>query len=122
MNLWVDCDDTLVIYHDTVTKTHPYGDHYGTPWHANEPLIVGIRAFRRIYPKALIVIWSGGGLLYAKTWMDRLLPGLEAVAFGKNPQISSLIKADDIVVDDYVDFKCPAKVYGPHEWPEKEGL
>jgi hypothetical protein len=122
MNLWVDCDDTLVIYHDTANKTHPYGDYYGTPWHANEPLIAGIRAFRMIYPDAMIVIWSGGGAEYARTWRDRLVPDVDAHGFGKNPAMATLIKAGDIVVDDYVDFKCPAKVYGPHEWPETEGL
>jgi hypothetical protein len=122
MNLWVDVDDTLVIYDDDGKMTHPAGIHYGTAWKVNEPLLAGIRAFRMIYPDAMIVLWSGGGVDYARTWRDRLLADVDAHAFGKNPQIASLIKEDDIVVDDYVDFKCPARVYGPHEWPLKEGL
>lgn len=122
MNLWVDVDDTLVIYGDTANLTHPYGSYHGTPWTANEPLLAGIKAFRRIYPDAMIVVWSGGGAQYAKEWVERLLPDTEVFAFGKNPVTATLIKERDIVVDDYVDFECPAKVYGPHEWPLKEGL
>ncbi len=120
MTLWVDVDDTLVIYDDTESVTHPYGTYNGTPWTANEPLLAGIRKFLEDQPNSLVVIWSGGGILYANEWRTRLLPGLDVSSLGKNPQTASLIRPGDIVVDDYVDFRCPVKVYGPHEWPERK--
>ncbi len=50
--LFVDCDDTLVLYEDPVTKVldsdmesspHPYGYRYGQPYRVNAALVKSIR-------------------------------------------------------------------------------
>lgn len=117
--LFIDCDDTLVKYQDSSNQTqHPYGYYMGTPWNPNEPLIDAIRQFRKDNPHSLIVVWSGGGREYAQLWIDRLLPGLGIVGLGKSREVAeTMIRAQDIVVDDVVDFPCVASVYEPDEWP-----
>ena len=65
MRLFVDCDDTLVLY-DAKGEVHPYGFVRDEPYRWNQSLKNFIFAFREKYEDALIVIWSGGGAQYAQ--------------------------------------------------------
>ena len=100
IRLFVDCDDTLILYKDTQHKIHPYGAEYGLAWTANEVLIKYIERFRESFPEALITIWSGGGKEYAQKWIDRLLPDVCAISMTKGREAFMLIKTGDIVIDD----------------------
>lgn len=118
--LFVDVDDTLVIYEDPATEgqPHPYGVYMRIPWHPNIALVAGVRDFRRLYPHALIVIWSSGGQEYATLCADLLFPGLDVTPLAKVRREFGLVRPDDIVVDDMAEsLRIPAPVLKPDEWP-----
>ena len=119
INLWIDIDDSLVLYQNHDNKKHPFGIYMGDPWEPNTRLINGIKNFAQNNPNSLIVIWSGGGKDYAQMWKDKLLPDIEATAMSKNPLAFELVKSDDIVVDDAADDirGITAKILKPNEWP-----
>ncbi len=117
--LFVDVDDTLLLFDKS--GPNPYGYYYGTPYTINEALVQGIRDFRTEYPKALIIVWSGGGSDYAKE-VGTLL-GLDSVVSryeSKEPSTLGLIDSDSIVVDDMknLDILCK-RTHDPFSWPIK---
>ena len=111
--LFVDCDDTLIIYDDEDEVKHPYGYIKGYPYRLNEPLIRYIKWFAEEYPEELIVIWSGGGGDYARTIVERVLPDVDVVTMIKDATTYPLVRADDIVVDDQ-DLPLPNKIHRPN--------
>lgn len=114
MRLFVDVDDTLVLYQRP--GPNPYGVYAGTPWEPNIRLIEGVKQFAKDNPEALIVVWSGGGRAYAIEWADRL--GLGDIADGllKDSSTMHLITEEDIVIDD-MDLG-GRRTHNPYEWPE----
>ncbi|KKL05781.1 hypothetical protein LCGC14_2219230 [marine sediment metagenome] len=58
MRLFVDCDDTLILY-DSEGEVHPYGFVRDEPYRINDTLVAFVKAFYAKYPNALITIWSG---------------------------------------------------------------
>ncbi len=109
-----DCDDTLVLYQNMHEK-NPYGFYYDQPFLLNERLADGIKAIAVNDPEAMIVIWSGGGMDYARMWKDKFdLPG---VSLTKDISTFHLIEEDSIVVDD--DSLGGRRTHGPHDWPEE---
>ena len=118
--LFVDIDDTLVKWLPRSSNASPTGHYMGDSWVANEPLIRGIRQFREDNPDTMIVVWSSGGKEYARSWVNRLFSGelLAILSVDKTPEIARvLVRPQDIVVDDVVDFPCSATIYKPDEWP-----
>ena len=113
--LFVDCDDTLILYDSADDPIHPYGVTRGEPYTYNRPLVNSIRAFIRDHPYALVVVWSGGGASYARTIADIALPGMNVVAMMKDETTFDLVRPHDIVIDD-MDIRIPAKVFRPDEW------
>ena len=59
--LFVDCDDTLVLWPDDALDT-------GTSWELNLDLIHSIGCFLDTHPEYFLVVWSGGGVDYAERW------------------------------------------------------
>ncbi len=100
--LFVDCDDTLIIYDnpDSSEGQHAYGYLQGYPWHPNEKLVSYIKWFAAEYPRTLIVIWSGGGGDYARTIANRILGDLEVATMIKDDTTYDLVRPNDIVFDD----------------------
>jgi len=98
MSLFVDIDDTLVLY--DLDTPNPCEIYDGTKYEINTKLVRNIMSFYSDNPETLIVIWSGGGREYVKGWVNKL--GLEdmAVALSKDRDTLSLIKDGDIVIDD----------------------
>ena len=136
MRLFVDCDDTLIMY-DTkphedgchqegcvecgYTETHPYGVLRGQPFRLNESLIEYIKAFRGKYPASLIIIWSGGGKEYAQHIANVAgLDDLDIVALDKDRGTFGLVAADDIVVDDMALRGVAAAVTPPDFFDNKD--
>lgn len=122
--LFVDCDDTLIIY-DNIACTwpdepcevhaHPYGVLRGETFKLNKPLISSIKLWVEDNPCALAVIWSGGGAQYARTIADIALPGVEVITLIKDETSFGMVRVGDIVIDD-MGLKVPAKVLRPNEW------
>ena len=90
--MFVDCDDTLVIYESG--GKHPFGDYCGEPWKPHEALVEAINAW-----EGDVFIWSGGGRDYARMWGERLIEA-DHVALGKDQHSMALVRECDIAVDD----------------------
>ncbi len=98
MTLFIDCDDTLVLYDQE--GPNPYGIYHGAPFELNHALIAAVKAFRNEYQDELIVIWSGGGKEYAELWAERTGLTYLSVCIIKDKTTFELIEPEDIVVDD----------------------
>ncbi|KKM22552.1 hypothetical protein LCGC14_1624140 [marine sediment metagenome] len=115
--LFVDCDDTLIIYdNEDDGELHAYGYLKGFPYHLNGPLVSYIKWFAEEYPEELIVIWSGGGGDYARTIAERIFPGMEVATMIKDETTYPLVRENDIVVDDQ-DLPLPNKIHRPNGLP-----
>jgi len=103
MRLFVDIDDTLILY-DLEANT---------PFTINEKLLEGIKQFQQNNPDELIVVWSGGGKEYARMWGDKL--GLEGITYLlKDKDSFWLVNSGDIVIDDQ---PMSIRTHAPNEWP-----
>ena len=117
--LFIDCDDTLVLY-DTGGEIHPYGWILEEAYRVNTPLVDFIHRFRDKYPGALIVIWSGGGSSYARTITRALgLEELEVVPMLKDQTTFGMVREDDLVVDDQP-IAVPVVVISPKDYQQLE--
>jgi len=117
LTLFVDVDDTLIIYDRP--PPNPYGYYDGIPWRVNQPLLEGIRQFHLDNPEVQIIMWSGGGKEYAEIWIARF--GLAGLAVGmlKDQWSLSLIQEGDIVVDDLDE---PWRTHSPDQWPSGQSV
>lgn len=97
MRLFVDCDETLVLWDDThqnQDKTLWVRDS----WHKNDNLIAAVRAYLKENKECSLIIWSGGGADYAASWARRFFGDDEYVAaISKDIRIPEEF---DICVDD----------------------
>lgn len=122
MRLFVDIDDTLIIYYDTGDdeEAHPYGAIHGESYHINQTLKNFIFAFREKYEDALIVIWSGGGDQYAAQVAEEAgLGEVNAMYLTKDRETFYLVREGDIVVDDQP-IKVAATVTPPDFFDSKD--
>ncbi len=115
MRLFVDVDDTLIIYDQP--PPNPYGYYQGISWRVNQTLLDGIHRFHADNPENQIIIWSGGGKEYSEILIDRF--GLTGLVEGllKDQWSLSLIRDGDIVVDDLDE---PWRTHSPDQWPSKQ--
>ena len=92
ITLWVDCDDTLVLYEQEAPN--PFGMYIGDKWQPNTRLIEAVEKWN-----GRLVVWSGGGKDYASTCAKTL--GLRPDrAEGKSRKMMRRVQPGDIVVDD----------------------
>ncbi len=115
VNLWVDVDDTLVLYQND-NVVNPFGYYLDTPYLFNEKLIKGIKKFARDHPAAMVVVWSGGGAEYARMWSHKLNIAHLVHCLTKDKETLTLVKEGDICVDDMEDIK--ERTHDPFSWPE----
>ena len=75
--LFVDCDDTLVLWLNQdgqpLEGQNPYGGG-SDKYELNTALIGTVVDFLDTNPGWDLVVWSGGGSQYAKVWADRCFP------------------------------------------------
>ena len=90
MTLFIDCDDTLVLWDDV--------KGVNTSWKPNFPLIRAVLLWREKQPGEEVVVWSGGGADYALGWAKKLL-GTFMFDTVTDKYLNS-IKSGDIWVDD----------------------
>jgi hypothetical protein len=97
--VFVDCDDTLVIY-ENYNVINPYGYYMGEPWKPNLPLI------QAIYQNAWnigVYVWSGGGRDYANMWGRKFFPtDVLWTPLDKDTSTLKLVRKGDIVIDDQI--------------------
>ena len=71
MNLYIDCDDTLVLWLDEweqpLERKNPY-DAGSQKWILNDPLIDAIKKWYMTPLRGDVIIWSGGGSQYSYRW------------------------------------------------------
>ncbi len=100
VNLFVDCDDTLLLY-IRGDKRNPYGFWNHIPYNPNYTLIEDLLKFREANPESIITIWSGGGADYAKECAEALEIESSIDKFLlKDITSLLLVSKNDIVVDD----------------------
>ena len=99
-SLFVDCDDTLIMWLDEYDQPKEGQNPYGggsQRWRVNEGVRAGVLKWRKQNPRGEIVIWSGGGVDYARRWGWEVLPATDHIAHFKDPRIP---RRGDVVVDD----------------------
>lgn len=93
--LFVDCDDTLVLWDKAETAE---GVYRGDMYEINRMLAGNINCWLDVHPEYELVVWSGGGTNYALRWAN--------LAFGSRrsfeilPKDMRIPQGDDICIDD----------------------
>jgi len=98
--LFIDIDDTLVIFPDHLPGPNPFGVTNGLPHRTNEPLVDAVREWLALNSAGQVVFWLGGGEEYARNVASRLIPDIAAWYFTKSGQNLGLPGTGDTVVDD----------------------
>lgn len=110
MRVFVDCDDTLILWLDEegqpLEGQNPYGGG-SQKWKWNEPLAQALERFI-VANGGAAVVWSGGGMQYAQRWAD--LRGWDDVAaLSKDTRIP---QPDDLCIDDMpIQVACPVMTW-----------
>lgn len=94
MKLFVDCDDTLVLWQYIQRED---GLYFATPWQANDNLIAAIKGYYRERQDLELIIWSGGGVEYADRWANRFFPSIPYTVVQKDMHLP---QEGDICIDD----------------------
>lgn len=105
MKLFVDCDDTLILWKgdpDPVSGLYP-----ANAYDPNTKLISAIKKWWRLHDFDSIVVWSGGGEAYASRWAMKFLIWQEKGMMVKGYQFAiskdiTLPTEEDICIDDQV--------------------
>ncbi len=109
--LFVDCDDTLIIWldeHDQPLEgQNPYGGG-SQRWEFNDELVRAIEdAQGGEFIGAEVVVWSGGGADYAGRWRDRIWGFASAAS--KDLRLPG---PDDLCIDDQpIKVACPVMTW-----------
>ena len=114
MTIFVDVDDTLVLYDPPRSGPHPYGVYDGIPWKPNERLIEGLKAAAKAGDK--VIVWSGGGGRYAGWWVQQLELGdyVQECWTKTDTALRILVKLEDVVIDDQPVI---GRTHEPDQWP-----
>ncbi len=98
--IFVDVDDTLVLYESDV-PINPYGIYQGLNWKPNLDLIGHLYNATVKDPLVSIIVWSGGGKSYAEMWIEKLgIEDLVTVGLTKTETNFRYIGFDSLVIDD----------------------
>ena len=111
--LFVDCDDTLVLYQND-NDINPYGYYLEDPWNPNVELIDAIADH---YLSVQLYIWSGGGQEYAAMWARSLFSprmNRELVTLSKGRDTIEIVREGDIVIDD-MNIRTRGTLYTPFD-------
>lgn len=113
MALYVDIDDTLVMW-----DHEPYStDRFTREWGPNEELITAIQKYLAFHFGCPMFLWSGGGVGYANAWGSRLLDPRD-IYFEVVPKYVTIPKAGDICIDDQ-EIVVGATTVTPEEFIER---
>ena len=90
--LYIDCDDTLVLWHDATDDERGYD--------LNAPLIADINCFLDHHKDYDLWVWSGGGAKYALRWAIECFG--ETGEWKATAKDLKAVHPGDIVVDDMI--------------------
>ena len=108
--IYVDVDDTLVLYRDTEPVQHS-GVLMGMGFEVNHELIQRVLQYRA--PGEMLVVWSGGGQDYARAVVREHIPRLDRCVFHlKDLTTLKWISPGDVVVDDNAGVRARARAAG----------
>ena len=92
MRLFVDVDDTLVLWQGLD------GESYMDSWTPNEALIKAVIEYFYSTPDVYLYVWSGGGGTYAEVFAVRTLGDtVPYIALSKD---TTMPQDDDVCIDD----------------------
>lgn len=97
MIIFVDCDDTLVLWRDYDIKGE-FDEWSSDKYVPNHDLIELLNILIEYSSELSVVVWTGGGKNYAKLWKQRLLPA----AHSAMPKGLVHTYPGDIIIDDIV--------------------
>lgn len=118
--LFVDCDDTLVIWLDEYDQPKDGQNPYGggsQRWRANVPLIEAITRWMDEDKHLEVIVWSGGGHDYARVWRDRLFHASYTRRMHALAKDIRLPRDNDICIDDQ-DLNVPCALHTADEFIE----
>lgn len=96
--LFVDCDDTLVIWDDSARQVNQDKELWvREKWKLDVGLIGDINCWLDQHPEYSLVVWSGGGVNYAADWAERAFPHRPYMVASKDMRIPTDL---DICIDD----------------------
>lgn len=98
--LFIDIDDTLILYPSSDEDTNPLGIERGLEFLLNQPLVDAINRWLGKNRRGIVVLWSGGGEAYARSVSERFIPGVATWHFTKGGKSLDLADTEDILVDD----------------------
>lgn len=108
MRLFVDCDDTLVLW-QAEKRTRSDGLYLFDEWQRNDELIEAIEGFLRQAEEEIfelnLVVWSYGGEEYARKWAELFFPNRMWEALDKDPMIPD---DESICIDDDLTIRPPS--------------
>lgn len=93
--LFVDCDDTLVLWPKDATR--PDGLFSGDKYELNRDLIGFVNCMLDEHREYELVIWSGGGVSYAQRWAEMAFPERNWSIAAKDMRMP---EGEDICIDD----------------------
>lgn len=92
MRLFVDIDDTLILWNKAKEDSS-----FLTRYSPNPAVIRFVRVFRQFHPGHEVIVWSLGGKDYAEKHAADYLPGMYDECRSKYPHIPSM---GDVFLDD----------------------
>ncbi len=120
MTLFVDVDDTLILWLDEGGQHDPFGI-VGDAWKPNTRLILEIERWVDTHPNDRVVVWSGGGEDYARMWGQRVLHHIPHKAIEKAGPTLYLPFSTDLCIDDMM-IEVRSPVANPLTWKHNDGI
>ena len=97
MKLFVDVDDTLILYYEN----HTWDLSLTATYDINFDLIEALEIWCKYYPETSLVIWSGTGAKWAEEISKAMFPHMSIAMTGsKFSFLRDIISEDDIAIDD----------------------
>jgi len=97
VKLFVDVDDTLILYREN----HTWDLSQTSTYNINFDLITALEIWYKYYPETSIVIWSGTGAKWAEEIAQALFPHMPITMTGsKFSFLRDIISEDDMAIDD----------------------
>ena len=97
MKLFVDVDDTLILYYEK----HTWDLSQTSTYDVNFDLIEALEIWCKYYPETSLVVWSGTGTKWAEEISQALFPHMTITMVGsKFSFLRDIISEDDMAIDD----------------------
>ena len=96
MKLFVDVDDTLILY----TQNHTWNLEDTVSYKVNVPLIDALEKWQQVYPDEYLIVWSGTGTKWASEVTKAFLTHLNVHMTGSKLSLVDMTTSEDLAIDD----------------------